>query len=83
MNPTKISDDVRSRLCSFYRDQGVGFWQVFEETPRAAVAAFKSNPEIFGALDPHYVRWFKSRSRQHARLSDLLDQMVEAMPSLV
>lgn len=81
MKRSDIRDELGSALDSFYRDHGVRFWEVFEETPRAAVAAFKSNPEVFGALDPHYVRWAKSRVRQHERLSGQLELLLEAVPS--
>ena len=67
---------VEESLDGFYRDGGAEFWRIFNETPRAAVAAFKAKPDVFGALDDLYANWPKSRKQEHARISAYLDLLI-------
>lgn len=67
---------VQESLDGFYRDGGAEFWRIFHQTPRAAVAAFKAKPEMFGALDDLYAHWPKSRKQEHARISGHLDALL-------
>lgn len=69
---------AKESLAGFYCDGGAEFWRIFAETPRAAVAAFKAKPEVFGALERLYADWPKSRTREHQRISGLLDGLLRA-----
>lgn len=68
---------IRDSLMGFYEDGGRQFWVIFAETPRAAVAAFKAQPEIFGILAKPYKDWPKMRAREHRRLIDRLEVLLD------
>lgn len=70
---------VQESLDGFYRDGGAEFWRIFNETPYAAVAAFKAKPDVFGALDELYANWPKSRKQEHARISAYLDLLIASV----
>lgn len=78
MPVVNIRREIRESLEGFYRDGGQEFWRIYRETPRAAVAAFKAKPEVFGALDTLYANWPKSRLREHNRISALLHLLIAA-----
>ena len=63
---------IRESLEGFYVDGGAQFWRIFNETPRAAMAAFRQQPEVFGTLQSPYANWMKARAREHARISELM-----------
>jgi len=67
---------IRESLLGFYEDAGRQFWLIFTETPRAAVAAFKAQPEIFGTLAQPYKDWPKMRAGEHTRLIDRLEALL-------
>lgn len=67
---------IRQSLIGFYKDGGRQFWLIFAETPRAAVAAFKARPEIFGAIAKPYNDWPKMRGREHRRLIGCLEALL-------
>lgn len=67
---------IRDSLMSFYEDSGAHFWSIFDQTPQAAVAAFKARPEIFGTLANPYKDWPKMRGREHARISARLELLL-------
>lgn len=73
---------VQESLEGFYLDGGAEFWRIFNETPRAAVAAFKAKPEVFGALDGAYVKWPKMRGWEHARISGHLALLLDSAASV-
>ena len=68
---------MQESLMGFYEDQGQHFWVIFDQTPRAAAAAFKARPEIFGTLAKPYKDWPKMRAREHARLIDRLEILLD------
>lgn len=70
---------VEESLDGFYRDGGAEFWRIFNETPHAAVAAFKAKPDVFGALDELYAKWPKSRKQEHGRISAYLDLLLASV----
>ena len=77
MDRSHLTQHVRESLEGFFCNGGREFWRIYAETPRAAVAAFKAKPDVFGALDTLYANWPKSRKREHGRISALLDLLLE------
>lgn len=67
---------LHESLADFFEDGGRRFWQVFAETPLAAVAAFKARPEVFAPLERLYARSPKIRIKHHQHLSGLLDALL-------
>lgn len=78
MDRHRLLQYLEECLADFYADGGQEFWRIFEETPRAAVAAFKTKPEVFGTLQKPYAQWPKLMAKQHKRISDQLDVLSEA-----
>lgn len=68
---------LQESLAGFYRDGGHAFWEVFAQTPLAAAAAFKKRPEVFSGFMPPYNRSVSMRTREHARITLLIDLVLQ------
>lgn len=73
MSRERTRRDLHLALEAFYVEGKHTFWSVFDETPRAAVAAFLDRPETFGQIDPRLVGINQRRLRARvAMLAQLL-----------
>lgn len=73
MPQSDFERNLRDHIADMYVDGGVYFWTVFAETPRAALAAFKSSPQVFGKYAYPFSDWPRMRKSELSRICGLLE----------
>lgn len=74
MSREQVRRDLALALEALYEDGCHTFWDVFDTTPLAAVAAFLKKPEEFGQIDDRLVG--VNRTRLLARAGSLAQMLL-------